>query len=142
MSSDRTEKASPRRRQKAEQEGDRPRSRDLLSAAALLAGSLTLGWCARTWIPTWAGVFRDAIILMRTPNLSADALSMSMRNVLIEGAAPCVFVMLAAAAAGLAVAMAQNRGFRLQPAAVAPKWSRLNPAQNAKHLFTTRALVR
>jgi flagellar biosynthesis protein FlhB len=142
MSSERTEKASPRRRQKAEQEGDRPRSRELLSAAALLAGSLTLGTCARTWIPTWAGVYRDTIALMRTPNLSGDALSMSMRNVLITGAAPCLLVMLAAAGASLSVAMAQNRGLRFQPAGIAPKWSRLNPVENAKHLFTTRALVR
>jgi flagellar biosynthesis protein FlhB len=142
MSSERTEKATPRRRQKAEQEGDRPRSRELLSAAALLAGSLTLGTCARSWIPTWAGVYRETIALMCVPNLSGDALSMSMRNALIAGAAPCLFVMLAAAAASLAVAMAQNRGLRLKPAGIAPKWSRLNPVQNAKHLFTTRALVR
>jgi flagellar biosynthetic protein FlhB len=142
MSSERTEKASPRRKQKAEQEGDRPRSRELLSAAALLAGSLTLGWCGRTWIPTWAGVYGDAVALMRTPNLSGDALSMSMRNLLVTGAAPCLLVMLAAAAASLGTAMAQNRGLRLQPAGIAPKWSRLNPAANAKHLFTTRALVR
>jgi flagellar biosynthetic protein FlhB len=142
MSSERTEKASPRRRQKAEQEGDRPRSRELISASALLAGSLTLGWAARTWLPVWTGVYQDALALMHMPNLSADALSLSMRNLLVAGAAPCLFVMLAAAGASLIVAMAQNRGLRLQPAGIAPKWSRLNPAQNAKHLFTTRALVR
>jgi flagellar biosynthetic protein FlhB len=50
--------------------------------------------------------------------------------------------MVAAAAASLGTAMAQNRGLRLQPAGIAPKWSRLNPVENAKHLFTTRALVR
>lgn len=142
MSSERTEKASPRRRQKAEQEGDRPRSRELLSAAALLAGSLTLGWAARTWLPAWAGVYQDALALMCTPNLSAGGLSLSMRNLLVSGAAPCLLVMLAAAGASLAVAMAQNRGVRLQPDGIAPKWSRLNPVQNAKHLFTTRALAR
>ena len=109
MSSDRTEKASPRRKQKAEQEGDRPRSRELLSAAALLAGSLTLGWCGRIWIPIWTGVYQNAIVLMRAQNLSGDALSMSMGNALITGAAPCLFVMLAAGAASLAVAMVQNR---------------------------------
>ena len=142
MSSDRTEKASPRRRQKAEQEGDRPRSRELLSAAALLAGSLALGWAARNWLPIWSGIYQDTIALMRAPNLSGDALSMSMRNMLVVGAAPCLLVMLAAAGASLAVAMVQNRGFHLQPAGIAPKWSRLNPAENVKHLFTTRALVR
>jgi flagellar biosynthetic protein FlhB len=142
MSSDRTEKASPRRRQKAEQEGDRPRSRELLSAAALLAGSLTLGWAARNWLPVWSGIYRDANALIRTPSLNGEALSMSLRNMLVVGAAPCLLVMLAAAGASLVMAMAQNRGLRLQPAGIAPKWSRLNPAQNAKHLFTTRALVR
>jgi flagellar biosynthesis protein FlhB len=142
MPSERTEKASPRRRQKAVQDGDRPRSRELLSAAALLAGSLALGWSARSWLSIWGGIYEDSIALMHAPDLSGDALSMSMRNLLVAGAAPCLFVMLAAAAASLAVAMAQNRGLRLQPAGIAPKWSRLNPAQNAKHLFTTRALVR
>lgn len=142
MSSERTEKASPRRKQKAEQEGDRPRSRELLSAAALLAGSLTLGWAARTWLPVWKGTYQDSIALILTANLSGDALSMSMRNLLVVGAAPCLLVMLAAVGASLVVATAQNRGLRLQPAAIAPKWSRLNPGTNAKHLFTTRALVR
>jgi flagellar biosynthesis protein FlhB len=142
MSSERTEKASPRRKQKAEQEGDRPRSRELLSAAALLAGSLALGWAARTWVPLWKGTYQNSIALMLAPNLSGDALSMSMRNMLVAGAAPCLLVMLAAAGASLAVAMAQNRGLSLHPAGITPKWSRLNPAANAKHLFTTRALVR
>lgn len=142
MSNERTEKASPRRRQKAEQEGDRPRSRELLSAAALLAGSLVLGWGAQTWLPIWIGIYQDAIALMRATNLGGDALSMSMRNMLVAGAAPCLLVMLAAAGASLTVAMAQNRGLRIQPKGIAPKWSRLNPAQNVKHLFTTRALVR
>ena len=88
------------------------------------------------------GIYQDALALMRTPNLSVDALSMSLRNLLVAGAAPCLFVMLAAAGASVMVAMAQNRGLRLQPAGIAPKWSRLNPAENAKHLFTTRAVVR
>jgi flagellar biosynthesis protein FlhB len=142
MSRERTEKASARRKQKAEQEGDRPRSRELLSAAALLAGSLTLGWAARTWVTLWKGTYQNSIALMLAPSLSGDALSMSMRNMLVAGAAPCLLVMLAAAGASLAVAMAQNRGLRLHPAGVAPKWSRLNPTANAKHLFTTRAMVR
>jgi flagellar biosynthetic protein FlhB len=90
----------------------------------------------------WSGIYQDALVLMRTPNLSGDALSLSMRNALVTGAVPCLLVMLSAAAASLGVAMAQNRGLRLQPAGIAPKWSRLNPAENAKHLFTTRALVR
>ena len=86
MSGERTEKASPRRKQKAEQDGDRPRSRELLSASALLAGSLTLGWAARTWLPVWKGTYQGSMALMLAPNLNGEALGMSMRNMLVAGA--------------------------------------------------------
>lgn len=142
MSSERTEKASPRRRQKAEQEGDRPRSRELLSSVALLAGTLTLGWIARTWLPIWTGVYRDSMGLMPRNEMSGEILSLAMRNLLLAGGGPCLFVMLAGAGGSLAVALAQNRGLQIRPAGIAPKWSRLNPAENAKNLFTTRAAVR
>jgi flagellar biosynthetic protein FlhB len=141
MSSDRTEKASPRRRQKATEDGDRPRSRELLSAAALLAGSLMLGSAARSWTPRWKGVYQQSLGLI-TQHESGDALSLSIRNLLMAGAAPCLFVMVAAAGGSLAAATAQNRGLRIHAQGVAPKWSRLNPAENAKNLLTTRALVR
>jgi flagellar biosynthetic protein FlhB len=141
MSSDRTEKASPRRRQKAEDDGDRPRSRELLSAAALLAGSLMLSSAARSWIPRWKALYQQSLGLM-AQRQSGDALSLSIRNLLVAGATPCLFVMVAAVGGCLAVAMAQNRGLRIHPAGIAPKWSRLNPAENAKNLFSTRALVR
>jgi flagellar biosynthetic protein FlhB len=141
MSSDRTEKASPRRRQKAAEDGDRPRSRELLSAAALLAGSLMLGWAARSWIPAWRGVYQQSLGLMRAQQ-NSDALSLSIRNLLMAGAAPCLFVMVAAAGGSLAAATVQNRGLQIHAQGIAPKWSRLNPAENVKNLFTTRALVR
>jgi flagellar biosynthesis protein FlhB len=141
MSSDRTEKASPRRRQKAAEDGDRPRSRELLSAVALLAGSLMLGSAARSWTPRWKGVYQQSLGLI-TQHESGDALSLSIRNLLMAGAAPCLFVMVAAAGGSLAAATAQNRGLRIHAQGVAPKWSRLNPAENAKNLLTTRALVR
>jgi flagellar biosynthetic protein FlhB len=79
---------------------------------------------------------------MPAHEMSADALSMSLRNLIIAGSFPCLLVMLAAAAGALAVAMAQNRGLQFHPAGIAPKWSRLNPAENAKHLFSSRALAR
>jgi flagellar biosynthetic protein FlhB len=141
MSTDRTEKATPRRRQKAADDGDRPRSRELLSAAALLAGSLMLGSSARSWIPRWKGVYQQSLGLMAQQE-SGDALSLSIRRLLTFGASPCLFVMIAAAGGSLAVAMAQNRGLRFHAQGIAPKWSRLNPAENAKNLLTTRALVR
>jgi flagellar biosynthesis protein FlhB len=51
MSGDRTERASPRKRQKAAEKGDRVHSRELVSAAAMLCGALALG----AMVARWAG---------------------------------------------------------------------------------------
>ena len=142
MSGERTEKASPRRRQKAQEDGDRPRSRELLSASALLAGTLALGWAARGWTSLWKARYIDALALGRMPNPTADSMGASARGILVAGAAPCLVVMLAAATASVAMAAVQNRGVSLHPSAMAPKWSRLNPAENVKQLFSIRSLVR
>ena len=142
MSGERTEKASQHRRQKAQQDGDRPRSRELLSAAALLGGSLALGWAARGWTPQWRSRYQDALAMSRMPDPSVDALGGAVRGLLVAGAAPCLLVMLSAAAASVAVGLAQNRSVSVHPKALAPKWDRLNPLQNGKQLFSSRALVR
>jgi flagellar biosynthesis protein FlhB len=49
MAGDRTEHATPRQRQKAAEHGDRARSRDLMSGAAMLAGVYVLGAVAEKW---------------------------------------------------------------------------------------------
>lgn len=142
MSSDRTEKASPRRRQKAEEKGDRPRSRDLVSSAGLLAGSLTLGWAVRLWLPIWQRAYEQSMALMQQHELSGDGLSTAMLHIIVAGAAPCLLVMLAAELACLIVAVAQNKGITISPEGLTPRWSKLNPIENAKHVLSTRSLVR
>ncbi len=142
MSSDRTEKASPQKRQKAIEKGDRPRSRDLVSSAGLLAGSLTLGWAVRLWLPVWRHAYEQSLVLMRERELTGDALSTAMVHIIVTGAAPCLLVMLAAALASLVVAVAQNQGITIHPDGLTPRWSKLNPFENAKHIVSTRSLVR
>ena len=142
MSGERTEKASQHRRQKAQKDGDRPRSRELLSAAALLGGSLALGWAARGWTPQWRARYEGALAMSRMPDPNVDALGVAVRSLIVAGAAPCLLVMLSAATASVAVAFAQNRGVSVHPAALSPKWNRVNPIENAKQLFSSRAIVR
>jgi flagellar biosynthesis protein FlhB len=142
MSGERTEKASQHRRQKAQKDGDRPRSRELLSAAALLSGSLALGYAGSSWAGQWRARYESALAMSRMPDANVDALGAAVRSLLVAGAAPCLLVMLSAAAASLAAGMAQNRGATIHPAALSPKWNRINPLENAKHLFSSRAVVR
>ncbi len=142
MSGERTEKASQHRRQKAQQDGDRPRSRELLSAAALLGGSLALGWAARGWTPQWRAQYERALAMSRIPDPNVDALGGAVRSLIVSGSTPCLLVMLSAATASVAVACLQNRGLSVHAAALSPKWNRVNPLENVKQLFSSRALVR
>src|SRR4051794_40066238 len=72
MSADRTEQASPRRKQKAREKGDRPRSRDLLSAAGTLSGVLLLGPYAPRWVATWRESYQQFLFLGQGGGWDAD----------------------------------------------------------------------
>ncbi len=63
MPGDRTEKASPRQRQKAAEKGDRAHSRDLMAGAAMLAGVSVLGSVAPQWIAGWGVAYRELLAL-------------------------------------------------------------------------------
>jgi flagellar biosynthetic protein FlhB len=80
--------------------------------------------------------------MMTRQDLSGDALSAALRGLLVAGVLPCGFIMLAAAGTGVTVSVAQNRGVRIRPALLRPKWSRINPVENLKHILSARALVR
>ncbi|MGI8772492.1 MAG: EscU/YscU/HrcU family type III secretion system export apparatus switch protein [Acidobacteriaceae bacterium] len=145
MSSDRTEKASPRRRQKATEDGDRPRSRDLLSAAGLLAGTLCLGQVSMRWMPQWKQAYGRSLALGTQPLSSAadaDTLLMSLRQLITESLMPFGLVLIAAFSAIVLVGVAQNGGFAVRPKALAPKWGRFNPASNLKHIVSGAAFSR
>ena len=65
MAGERSEQASPRRKQKARAEGDRPRSRELLAACATLAGTTALGWAAPGWLSGWRSAFAGLLASAR-----------------------------------------------------------------------------
>lgn len=145
MSSDRTEKASPRRRQKAAGDGDRPRSRDLLSAAGLLAGTLCLGQVSVHWMPQWKQAYGRSLALGIRPLSSAadgDELLAGLRQIVAESLMPFALVLIAAFSATVLLGLAQNGGFAMRPQALVPKWSRLNPATNLKRMVSGAAVSR
>jgi flagellar biosynthesis protein FlhB len=145
MSTDRTEKASPRKRQKASEDGDRARSRDLLSAAGLLAGALSLGQIAIRWMPHWKEAYERSLALGTQPldnGAGAEILQQGLRQIAIGALMPFAFVLMAAFSTTALVGVVQNGGFAVRPKTLVPKWSRFNPASNLKHIFSTRALSR
>lgn len=145
MPGDRTERATPRQRQKAAERGDRARSRDLMAGAAMLAGVCTLGALARKWTAGWAGAYRELLALGQ-PGLwersAAGEMALEMRGILLRVLEPVGIVFLASLAGAVAAGVAQGGGWTLNFEALQPKPERLNPVENAKNVFSLRGVVR
>lgn len=145
MPGDRTEQATPRQRQKAAERGDRTRSRDLMAAAAMLAGALALGRAAPEWAAGWAGAYRQSLELGQPAfwnRATADQTAAALRGVTLAALGPVLAVFVAVLAAALIAGIAQGGGWSLQFEALQPKPERLNPVENAKNIFSLRGAVR
>lgn len=139
MSGERTEKATPRRRQKAQEQGDRVRSRELTAACGTLTGVLVLGSVSPRWESAWNGLLAQTLAL-GSPAVWRDDQVMqtvlALRQAALIVLSPLLFVALAVAGAGWLAAMAQGGGVQFSAEALQPKFSRLNPGTNLKGIFS------
>jgi flagellar biosynthetic protein FlhB len=145
MAGERTEQASPRRRQKARAEGDRPRSRDLVAACATLGGTLALGSLASGWLEGWRSACAGFLGLAESRAWRGGdgmAAVLELRAISVETMLPLCGVLLACAGAALAAGVVQGGGWSVNPQALEPKWTRIDPLSNIKNLFSLRAGAR
>jgi len=132
-----TERASPRRRQKAREQGQVARSRDLIAGLGAMTAVLVCAW----QMPGFAGEWRG--LLRRGLNLAAgrpDEMAPNWRDILpaLRGVGLVAGLgWLTATASGLA-----QGGLVLAPSALAPNWKRLDPATHVEQLFSLPALSR
>jgi flagellar biosynthetic protein FlhB len=136
----RTEKATPRRRQKAREEGSVPRSPDF-DAALLLWGNffLFLGLGGAT-LALMAKQVAHFLQLAR-PGALADA---GFTTLLGEVLTIFARLLLPFLALNLLVALVTGfgqRGFSFSAKPLQPKFDRLNPAQGFKRIISARAAV-
>lgn len=145
MPGDRTEQATQHRREKARKEGDLLYSRELSGAAGTLAGALLLGAVGMRSIAAWRGGYMAFLDLAGPAHWEAAQLMptvYAIRRISLNVMAPIGLVMAAVAVAAVAAGMVQTGGLNLHPQTLAWKIERLNPAENAKNLFSLRALAR
>jgi flagellar biosynthesis protein FlhB len=132
-----TEQASPRRRQKAREQGQVARSRDLTAGLAAMTGIVFCAWQMPAFVHQWGGLLRQELNLAAThPDQPIPVWRNSIG--LFRGVA------LAAAMSwivGTAGGLAQG-GVVFAPSALAPNWSRLDPANHISQLFSLSALSR
>jgi flagellar biosynthetic protein FlhB len=145
MSGERTERATPRRRQKAQEQGDRIHSRELTSACGMLAGVFVLGTIAPHWASMWSALMEQTLAL-GWPSVWHEDQTMqtvlALRHVVLIAIWPLIFLFLGVFSAALLAAIAQNGGVRFHAQALQPKLSRFNPATNLKNIFSLQGASR
>jgi len=135
-----TEKATPRRREKARSEGSVSKSMELNSAAVLIGSSLLLiafGSYMMTGLENiMRTIFRHSGSVEFTSGTLQSYLAAGLKTLGLLLAPVLVGIM----AVGVAVNVGQV-GFRITPKAAYPKLSRLNPMNGFGRLFSARSLV-
>ena len=145
MPGDRTEQASPHKREKARKEGDILHSRELTAAAGTLAGVLALGLVGSRSLLTWRRVFGEFLDLGLPAHWDPSQLAPTMialRRLTLAVFGPVAIVMAAVAAVALGVGVVQTGAVSIHPGAVGFKLDRINPLSNLKNLFSLRAAGR
>ncbi len=145
MSGERTERATPRRRQRAQQQGDRVRSRELTAACGTLAGILVLGSAGARWTGMWKGLLTKMLDL-GSPSLWHDdqmmQTALALRHVTLVVLSPLLVLALASCAAAFLAGIAQGGGLQFSAQSLQPKFSRLNPGSNIKNIFSMQGVSR
>jgi flagellar biosynthetic protein FlhB len=133
---DRTEKATPKRRKRAREEGQVARSADLSGALVLGAGLLTIAATGSAIAEAGGASMREMFGAIAHPAraLSAAGLDELMQATLATLVTCVAPVALACVGAALVAGAAQT-GLRPSPRALKPDFRRINPVQGARNVF-------
>jgi len=133
----RTEQATPRRREKARERGQIPRSRDLSSTCASLAATFLLAQQMGQFPQAWGGFLRECVEGAISGHVRLDGLvpflphaALFSATAMALGVSWLVAVTMSLAQGGIVVA----------PSALLPSGSRISPATRLGQLFSIQAL--
>lgn len=137
---ERTEQATPRRRDDAHEEGRIPKSQELTIAFSLLGSALVLSSVAPFAGQTLFEIMAHGLANIATVEVDRATTPLLLREVMLHAGTAVLGLILAMAAGTFAIAAAQARGvFSLKP--IMPDLNRLNPISNARNLLGMRQVV-
>jgi flagellar biosynthesis protein FlhB len=133
----RTERATPKRREKAREQGQLVRSREIPSALTLLGVAALLRFGQIGWVSSWRDLFRHLLAASSQPEMASitPLLGATGTNAVRWATPP-----LALAWCVSAFALLLQGGFVFAPAAFQPKLDRFNPVNNMSRLFSVGGL--
>nr|WP_290699649.1 flagellar biosynthesis protein FlhB [Halomonas sp. UBA3074] len=137
---EKTEEATPRRREKAREEGQVPRSRELNTFLLLLGGVIGL-WSMGNMLYDQLGMVMEQAFLferrqaMESTPMLVNALDLGQRTLFAMTPLFLLLTVIALVAPGLL------GGWLISGKSMQPKFSKLNPIKGVKRIFSTQALV-
>jgi flagellar biosynthesis protein FlhB len=135
----RSEKATARRREKAREQGQVPRSRDAVMALTLLTVTMVLSWQPQIWIGRWRDFLGRLLATAYAGEVGPGTSVLTWTALTVaQWIAPGLFLAMFVAV----FSSAAQGGFVFAPQAFKPNWGRLNPASNVKRLFSFAGLSR
>ncbi len=138
-----TEAGTPQRRKKARAEGDSVRSRELLSAVAMMAGVLVVSVVSKQFVGAWRIVFEQSLAAAATRDDFTELhWAVAIRHMLAPALLPLGMIMAASFIGALGVGIAQGGGLTIHPNAIGLKFSKLNPISNLSQIFSLRGATR
>lgn len=139
MADNKTEKATPRRREKVRNEGKVPRSRELSSSLALMSVICLLHWSQPNWVGEWHSLMARLLNTAVNSDISSSSAVLTWTGMTaFHWIAPAAIVSLIAA---IVFQLAQG-GIVFAPAALAPNIAKLNPITNIQQIFSLGGLSR
>ncbi len=139
-SQEKTEEPTPKRQQKAKEDGQVPRSRELTTTAVILSGSLALMFFGELIANKMLDIMRYNFSLDREAifdkNLMMSHLGVSIYDSLFA-LLPLFIVLLIASIVG----PCGLGGFLFSGKSLAPKLDRINPLSGLKRMFSMKSIV-
>lgn len=145
MAGDRTEQATPQRREKARKEGDVLHSHELSSAAAMLAAVMVLGNAAARFTGSWQEALAGFLSFGNNALWETNTQQPTVRALMHLGFSalvPVAWMAAAGAGAALLAGVAQTGGVQVHPQLIGFKFDRMNPVSNLQGLVSLRSVAR
>ena len=140
MAADKTEKATPKKKEDARKKGQVAKSMDLNGAVVLMSALLTLSMLGPSMWERVADATRGFLALVASPSVverqGIGELMISTGTTIALAVAPVALVCLVA---GVLASVGQV-GLKPMPESLKPDPKRLNPISGAKNLFGSRAV--
>jgi flagellar biosynthetic protein FlhB len=137
---DRTESATPKRLEEARRRGQIPRSRDLSTAAVMLAGGGGLHYLGGALGGELTELVRRGLSLSRVQALDAGQIVPIFSTALGAGLKACVPLFGLIALAALLAPLALG-GWSFSTEALMPQFSRLNPLAGFQRMFAVQSVM-